>query len=178
MNGKLISSQPRYDHFDTSPCVPLGIFGAAGGEEIVQEAAAFFFAEAARDSEMMIHRRSVANVPGGADAARSFVVASVKKPIDASIHDGAGAHRTWLYGNIKRRIRQTPIFETFGSFAKDENFGVRRGVVISLAAVVIGGDEKAAPSEDRADGNFSFFGSFLCLDQRQFHKIDVRHICF
>ncbi len=154
---------------------PLGIFGAARGEKIIHEAAAFFFADAAHDLDVMIHRRPVANVPGRTDTARSFIVASVDESVNAGIHDGAGTHRTWLYGNIKRRIRQTPIFKTFTRFAKDENFGVRRGVVIPLAAIVVGGDEKSAPRKDGADGNFALGGRFLCFGYRQFHKICVGH---
>ncbi len=144
-----------------------GSFCASGGEKIVQKTTAFFAAETACDLNAVIHACPVANVPSGADSACSFVVFSVKQVANAGIHDGAGTHRTWLYGNIKCRIRQTPTVETGGGVAEDENFGVCRRIVMLFAAIVIGCDEKTAPDEYGTDGNFSFGFRFFGFRYRQ-----------
>jgi hypothetical protein len=135
--------------------------GAIGGED------------AGGDSHLVVEARVGKNFEAGADSATFGIVGAVDEARDTGLDDGARAHAARLDGDIEHGIGEAVVSKTACALAKDENFGVRRGVAIADGAVAGTSEDLAVMDKHGADGNFIGCGHGARFSERLLHELDV-----
>ena len=124
----------------------------------------------------MIQFRTAADVELSVYSAGFFIPGTVYESVDARIENGACAHGTRLYGNIKRTASQTPAGKFPASFLNGQNLRMGGCILSVFAEIVRTGDDRILPDQYAADGDFSHGCGFFCLPERQKHILLVgRH---
>jgi hypothetical protein len=145
---------------------------SAFGEEGLDYGGAVGGQNARSDFHLMVEARVREDFETGADGAAFGVVRSVDEARDAGLDDGAGAHGARLNGDVQRGVGEAIVAEEAGSFAKNDDFGVCRGVAIADSAVAGTGEDLAVMDEDGADGHFAGFGRRASFDYGLLHELD------
>src|SRR5260370_31410979 len=121
----------------------------------------------------MVEARMRQDFETGADSAALGVVSAVDQARDAGLDDGAGAHAAGFDGDVESGSGEAVVAEKAGGFAKDDDFGVGRGVVVADGAVVRTRQNLSLMDEHSANGNFAGFGCCVPHSPGLFHKLDI-----
>src|SRR5260370_14612767 len=135
---------------------------SAFSKERLEDGGAFGGQDAGGDFYLMVEARMRQDFETGADSAALGVVSAVDQARDAGLEDGAGRHAAGFDGSVESGTGEAVISEKAGGFAKDDDFGVGRGVVVAIGAVVRTRKSLSIMDEHSANGNFAGF----CSDAR------------
>ncbi len=136
--------------------------GAIGGEDI------------ASDLDLMVEARIREDLETSTNRAALGVVGAVDQARDASLNDRAGTHAARLDGDVEGGTCEAVIAETARGFAKNDDFGVGRGVIVADGAVAGACQDFAVMDEDGADGDFTAGGRGAGFSEGFLHELDVR----
>jgi hypothetical protein len=109
----------------------------------------------------------------GAHGAAFRVVGAVDEAGDAGLDDGAGAHAAGLDGDVERGIGKAIVSEKARGFAKDDDFGVGGGVVVTNGAVAGTGEDSIVVYEHCADRNFTGIGGSTGFGKSELHEMKI-----
>ncbi len=135
--------------------------GASGGEDT------------GGDLDLMVEARIGEDLEASTNRAALGVVGAIDQARDARLNDGAGTHAARLDGDIEGGACEAVIAETAGGFAKDDDFGVGRGVIIADGAVAGPCQELAVMHEDGADRDFAGVTCSPSFLKGRLHELDV-----
>jgi hypothetical protein len=146
---------------------------AAFGEEGLDHRGAIGGEDTGNDLDLMVEAGIGKDLETSTNRAALGVVGSVDQARDASLNDRAGAHAARLDGDVEGGAREAVIAETARGFAKDDDFGVGRGVIVANGAVAGAREDFAFMDEDSADRNFARSGRGAGLGQGFLHELRV-----
>ena len=135
--------------------------GAIGGEDT------------GSDLDLMVEPRIREDLEASTNRAALGVVGAVDQARDASLNDRTGAHAARLDGDVEGGACEAVIAETAGGFAKDDDFGVGRGVIVADGAVAGACEDLALMDQESADGDFAGRGRGAGFGERLLHELDV-----
>jgi hypothetical protein len=145
----------------------------AFGEKRLEDGCAISGEDARGDFYLMVEARVGEDFEAGADGAAFGIVGAVDEPRDTGLDNGAGAHAAWLDGDVERGIRKTVVAKKAGCFAKDDNFGMGRRVIVADSAIAGTSQNLAVVDENSADGDFTGFGGEACFCNRFLHEGNI-----
>jgi hypothetical protein len=145
----------------------------ACGKERLENCGAIGSEDASGDLHLMVEARVREDFEAGADGTTFGIVGAVDEARDTGLDDGTRAHAARLDGDVQRGIREAVVGKTPCPLAKDEDFGVRRGVAIADGAIAGAGENLAVVDEQGADGNFAGRGRGVRFSERFLHELDV-----
>jgi hypothetical protein len=150
-----------------------GIASTAGGEEGLEKGGGFAGKEAVGYFDLMIEFGMGEDFEAGAEGAALGVVCAVNEARNAGLDDGASTHGAGFEGDIESGAGQPVVAENARGFANNDDFGVRRGVVIANGAVAGLSEDRPFVDEQSADGNFAGFGRRAGHSERELHKVQI-----
>jgi hypothetical protein len=135
--------------------------GAVGGED------------ARGNSYVMVEARVGEDFEAGADGTALGIFGTVNEARDAGLDDGAGAHAAGLDGDVERGVGETVVGEPSGGFAKDDDFGVGGGVVVTNGAVAGTCEDSIVVNEHGADRNFTGISRSTSFGESELHEMKI-----
>jgi hypothetical protein len=142
-------------------------------KERLQDSGAIGGEDAGGDLHLMVEARVGEDFEAGADRAAFGIVGAENEARDTGLDDGARAHVAGLDGDVEGGVREAVVAEEAGGFAKDDHFGVGRGIDIADGAISGTSEEFALVDEHRTDGDFSSCGRAARFSECLLHEPDV-----
>src|SRR5262249_17351748 len=113
------------------------------------------------------------------DRAKTLVVSSVNKSLNAGVDEGSGAHRTWLDGRINGCASKTMVANSVRGLTQSQDFGVRGRVVIIYCSIECSGEQFTIGTHNTgADRHFVHRAGFRSLVHCNHHPLLVSDIHF
>ena len=125
------------------------------------------------DFDLMVEPGIRKDLEASTNRAALGVVGAIDQARDASLNDRAGTHAARLYGDVEGGACEAVIADTAGGFAKSDDFGVGRGVIVADGAVAGACEDLAVMDEDGADWHFAGCGRGAGFGERLLHELDV-----
>ncbi len=156
--------------------MPLGLGCAkltAFSEEGLEDSGAVSGENAGGDFHLMVEARVREDIETGADGAAFGIIGAVDQTWDTRLDDGACAHATGLDGDVKRGVGEAVVAKNTCSFAKDNNFGVGRRVVVANRAVAGTGENLAVMDKHGTDWDFAGGSCVARFGKSLLHELGV-----
>jgi hypothetical protein len=109
----------------------------------------------------------------GAEGAALGVVGGVNDAWNARLDDRASAHAAGLECNVKSGARKAVVAKQARGFAKDDDFGVGGGVVVTNGAVAGTGEDCIVVDKHGADRNFADISRSAGFGESELHEMKI-----
>ncbi len=145
----------------------------ARGEKRLKQGDSFGGEDASGDFDLMVEAGVGKDFEAGPHRAPLGIVGAVDETWHAGLDDGAGAHAAGLDGDVERRVGKPIISEQAGSFAKDDDFGVGGGVIITDGAIAGTGKDLVIVDDDGANWNLACGSRGQGFTEGFLHELDI-----
>jgi hypothetical protein len=146
---------------------------AAFGKEGLNDRRAFRSKNCRGDLHLMVEARIRKHLKAATHRPALGVISAVDQAWDASLNNRAGTHAARLDGDIESGACKAVVAQLARRFAKDDDFGVSRGIVIADGAVAGAGNDLAIVHQNRAYGNLAGFRAGTGFRKSFLHAPDI-----
>jgi hypothetical protein len=142
----------------------------------LQEGGSVFGEDAGSHFDLVIQLGAGEQLEAGTERAAFGIVGGVDEARNPRLDDRASAHGAGLEGNVEDRAGEAIVAEQARSFPKDDDFGVRGGVIVADRAIAGARENGIVVDEYGADGDLAGVGRGAGVVESKLHTVEVvRH---